>query len=345
VNLKGGFGLNNKRILKLVGSACMVVVLTLTLVFISGCGEEQPPEEEVYKIGIAQLGTHAALDAACEGFIDQMADEGYVEGENVEYILRNAEFDSSMYATIADYFVSERVDLIFSIATPITQACADAVEGTDIPVVFAAVTDPVAAGFAESWEEPGGQVTGASDWADVEAQVQLGMDIYPAERLGVVYNAGEVNSVVQVDILKDVASSLGITEIVEATAATTADVYAAAQSLVGSVDAIWEPSDNTVAGAIQSVVQVCEDNDIPLFCSDVGMASGGAISGLGLDYYVNGQTAGELAARILEGEDPGTIPIATTPMTIIYLCEAAAARMGVTIPPEVLATATEVCEE
>jgi putative ABC transport system substrate-binding protein len=280
-----------------------------------------------------------------DGFVDQMTDEGYVEGENAEYIIRNAEFDSSMYATIADYFVSEGVDLIFSIATPMTQACADAVEGTDIPVVFAAVTDPVAAGFADSWEIPGGQVTGASDWADVEAQVQLGMDIHQAERLGVIYNAGEVNSVVQVDELKEVAASLGITEVVEATAATTADVYTAAQSLVGQVDAIWEPSDNTVAGAIESVVQVCEDNDIPLFCSDVGMASGGAISGLGLDYYVNGQTAGELAARVLEGEDPGSISIATTPMTIVYLCQAAAERMGTTIPTDVYATATQVCEE
>jgi putative ABC transport system substrate-binding protein len=326
----------------------LVVILALSAAIV-GCTstaeQEEEEEEVVYKIGIAQLGTHVALDAAREGFIDQMAEEGYVDGENVEYIVRNAEFDSSTYATIADYFVSEPVDLIYSIATPITQACADAVEGTDIPVVFSAVTDPVAAGFAESWEVPGGQVTGASDWADVEAQVQLGMDIFPAERLGVIYNAGEVNSVVQVDILKDVASSLGITEIVEATAATTADVYGAAQSLVGRVDAIWEPSDNTVAGAIESVVQVCEENDIPLFCSDVGMASEGAISGAGLDYYVNGQTAGELAARVLAGEDPGTIPIATTPMTIIYLCQAAAERMGITIPAQVLATATEVCEE
>ncbi len=338
--------MKNKRILKLVGSVCMAVVLTLTLVLISGCGGGGGNGEvEVYKIGVSQIATHPALDLCLEGFIDQMADEGYVEGENVEYILRNAEGDVSVAATIADYFVSEEVDLIFTIATPTTQAAAAAVEGTDIPVVFAAVTDPVEIGVADSWEEPGGQVTGASDWADVEAQVQLGMDIYQAESLGVVYNAGEVNSVVQVDILKDVAASLGITEIVEATVATTADVYAAAESLVGQVDAIWEPSDNTVASAIESVVQVCEDNAIPLFASDVGMAAGGCISGYGLDYFVNGQTAAGLAVRILEGEDPATIAIATTPMTIIYLCEAAAQRMGITIPPDVYATATEVCEE
>jgi putative ABC transport system substrate-binding protein len=338
----------NKRNVGIIIGVCVVVAVVLVLLFTIGPLSHPPAEEpaKVYKIGVTQIATHPALDMAREGFIDQMADEGYVEGENVEYILRNAAGDLSAVATISDYFVSENVDLIFSIATDCTQSAAAAVEGTDIPVVFAAVTDPVEIGVAESWEVPGGQVTGASDWADVEAQVKLGMDIYQAETLGVVYNAGEANSVVQVNELKDAKSGLNITEIVEATAATTADVYAAAESLVGQVDAIWVPSDNTVAVAIASVVAICEDNDIPLFGSDVSsIAAEGCISGYGLDYYVNGQTAAGLAARILEGEDPGSIAIATTPMTIIYLCEAAAERMGVTIPPDVYATATEVCEE
>ena len=335
--------MKNTKIAPILIVVCVVLAVALVLVLTLGIGG-QPAMK--YKIGIAQLGTHDALDAAREGFIDQMEEEGFVEGENVDYIIRNAAFDSSNYATIAQYFVSADVDLLFSIATPITQACASAVEGTDIPVIFAAVTDPVAAGFANSWEEPGGQVTGASDWADVGAQVKLGMDIHPAARLGVIYNAGEVNSVVQIDELKKVKSSLNITEIVEATVATTADVYAAAMSLVGRVDAIWVPSDNTVAGAIQSVVAVCEDNDIPLFGSDISsIAKGGCISGQGLDYYVNGQEAAKLAARVLEGEAPAEISISTTPMTIVYLCQAAAERMGTTIPQAILDTATEVCEE
>jgi len=318
-------------------------VLAVALVLALTIGR-QPAQAKVYRIGVTQIITHPALDRCRQGFIDQMAAEGFIEGQNVYYILRNAEGDMPTASSIAQYFVSTKVDLIFSIATPTTQACASAVQGTDIPVVFGAVTDPVAGGFAESWERPGGQVTGASDWADVEAQVKLGMDIHPAQRLGVIYNAGEVNSVVQINELKKVKASLNITEIVEATAASTADVHAAAMSLVGRVDAIWVPSDNTVAAAIQSVVAVCEEYDIPLFASDVDMARSGAISGLGLDYYVNGKTAGQLAARVLKGENPGDIPIATTPMTIVYLCPAAAEKMGVTIPEAVLATATEVCE-
>jgi putative ABC transport system substrate-binding protein len=332
----------NKKNLAIVIGVCVVVVVALVLVFTIGPLSHQPAKE--YKIGITQIVTHPALDRCRQGFIDQMEEEGFVEGENADYILRNAEGDMSTAASIAEYFVSVDVDLIFSIATPTTQACANAVNGTDIPVVFAAVTDPVAAGFAANWTVPGGQVTGASDWADVGAQVKLGMDIYPAERLGVIYNAGEVNSVVQINELKKVAASLNITEIVEATVSSTADVYAAAMSLVGKVDAIWEPSDNTVAAAIDSVVAVCEEYDIPLFASDVDMARAGAISGLGLDYYVNGQTAAKLAARVLKGEDPANIPISTTPMTIVYLNPGAAERMGITIPPAVLATATELGE-
>jgi len=330
----------NKKIVPILSVVCVVLAVVLVVVLTRGIGG-QPAME--YKVGITQIVTHDALDLCRQGFIDQMEDEGFVEEENVNYILRNAGGDMSTASSIADYFVSVDVDLIFSIATPTTQACASAVEDTDIPIVFAAVTDPVAAGFAANWTVPGGQVTGASDWADVGAQVKLGMDIYPAARLGVIYNDGEVNSVVQVDELKKVAASLNITEIVEATAASTADVYAAAMSLVGSVDAIWEPSDNTVAAAIGSVVAVCEEYDIPLFASDISMAKGGAISGLGLDYYVNGQEAAKLAARVLRGENPANIPISTTPMTIVYLCPAAAAEMGVTIPPAVLDTATEVC--
>lgn len=334
----------SKKIVPILIVVCVVLAVALVLALTIG---RQPAQAEVYKIGITQIITHPALDLCRQGFIDQMEEEGFVEGKDVYYILRNAEGDMSTASSIADYFVSTKVDLIFSIATPTTQACASAVEGTDIPVIFAAVTDPVAAGFADNWTVPGGQVTGASDWADVEAQVKLGMDIYPASRVGVIYNAGEVNSVVQVDELKKVKASLNITEIVEATVSSTADVYATAMSLVGSVDAIWEPSDNTVAAAIESVVQVCEEYDIPLFASDISMAEGGAISGLGLDYYVNGQEAAKLAARVLKGgEDPATIPISKTPMTIVYLCPAAAERMGITISQTVLDLYpdAEICE-
>ena len=299
--------------------------------------------EKQYRIGITMIITHPALELCKKGFVEHLAKEGFKEGENVKYDYRNPEGDMTVAASIAQKFVSEKMDLIFSIATPVTQACAKASQGTNIPIVFGAVTDPVAAGFAESWEKPGGNVTGASDWSDVAFQVKLGLDVCPkTKKLGVVYNPGEVPAEVQINELKKAAPSLGIEKIIEGTAATTADVYAAAMSLVGKVDAIWLPNDNTLASAMDSVVKVCEENKIPLFAADVNMAKKGAITGAGLDYFDNGVEAGKIAVRIFKGEKPGDIAVVRTKMAHVFVSPSAAKRMGVTIPPEVLSRATEV---
>jgi len=310
---------------------------------VAGCG---PSEPEVYKIGITQIVTHPALDANRQGFIDQLAEEGFVEGVNVEYDFSNPEGDMTVAASIAQKFVMDKVDMILAIATPTAQACVQAIKGTDIKLVFGSVTEPVEAGLVESWDKPGGNVNGISDWADVGTQIQLIIDILPdVQKLGVIYNAGEVNSVVQVDELKKVAPSLGIEEIVEATAATTADVLVAAQSLVGRVDAIWVPTDNTVVSAFESAVKVCEDNQIPLFAADVATVERGAIGTPGIDYYQLGRECGQLAVRILQGENPANIPVKIVDMTDLYLNPAAAERMGVTIPQSVLDKATNIVEE
>jgi putative ABC transport system substrate-binding protein len=332
--------MKNKRFGILVTVTCLVLALAIAMPLIAGCEAKQ------YKIGITQIATHPALDANRQGFIDQMAEEGYVEGENVEYDYSTPEGDMSIAATIAQKFVSDKVDLILAIATPSAQACVEAIEGTDIPLVFGSVTDPLPAGLVDSWESPGGSVTGISDWADVGTQIQLIIDIVPSvKKLGVVYNAGEVNSVIQIDELKKVADSLGIEEIEEATAASTTDVLTAAQSLVGRVDAIWIPTDNTVVSAFESVAKICEDNKIPLFAADVATVERGAIGTPGLDYYQLGRECGMVAVRILEGEDPADIPVEKVEMTDLYLNPAAAARMGVTIPADVLDRATQIVEE
>jgi len=321
---------------------CLVLVLALALPMLGGCGPAQP---EKYQIGISQIVTHPALDANRQGFIDQLAEEGFTEGVNIEYDCRNAEGDMSLAASIAQKFVSEKVDLILSIATPTSQACVKAIEGTEIPVVFGSVTDPVDAALVDSWDKPGGQVTGISDWADVGTQIQLILDIVPGvKKLGVIYNAGEPNSLVQINELKKVAPGMGISEVVEATAATSADVMAAAQSLTGRVDAVWIPTDNTVVSAFEAVVKVCEDNTIPLFAADTATVERGAIGTPGLDYYQLGIECGKLGARILNGENPGGIAIKKCPMTDLYLNPSAAERLGVTIPQAVLDKATKIVE-
>lgn len=332
--------MREKRFSLLACIVCLTLFLALALPMVAGCGSG------LTKVGITQIVTHPALDANRQGFIDQMAEEGFVEGKNIEYDYSTPEGDMSVAASIAQKFVSDKVDMILAIATPSTQACVEAIKGTDIKLVFGSVTDPVAAGLVDSWDNPGGSVTGISDWADVGAQIQLLVDIVPnVERLGVVYNAGEVNSKVQIDELKNIAPSLGITKIVEATAATSADVLAAAQSLVGRVDAVWIPTDNTVVSAFESVVKVCEDNKIPVFAADIATVERGAIGTPGIDYYRLGKECGQIAARILQGENPADIPVKKVDMTDLYLNPTAAARMGITIPQSVLDKATKIVEE
>jgi len=350
--------MKNKRILKLVGSVCMVAVLTLTLVLVSGCAEEP---EDIYKIGIFQILSHPALDSAREGFKDAfkagLEDVGLNETK-VVFTERNAAGSMDVCYTIADYFVSEGVDLICAIATPCVIAAATAVEGTDIPVVFNSVTEPMDAGVVNNWTVPGGQVTGVSDIAPVDPQIQLILDVLEApannltlNKLGVMYNAGEDNSVYQVDVqLVEALDNLGLTgnvTVVKATVSTGADIPAAAQTLVdAAVDAIWVPTDNTVVAGIEGLVGPCEDNDIPLVAADVATVERGALGCWGLDYYDIGYASGEMAAEILlEGANPATMPVQTAPMNLLYLYPEEAERQGVTIPQDLLDQATEIIED
>ncbi len=302
--------------------------------------------EKVYKIGIAQFVTVPPLDQARKGFIDQMAAEGFIEGKNVEYDVDNAETDMSVAASIAKKFVSRNVDLILAIATPMSQACVAAAENTDIPIIFNSVTDPVAAGLVESWEKPGGKVTGAADWADVSKQVALMLEISPSiKKVGTLYNAGETNSIVQAEELKKAAAGLGIEKVIEANVASTADVMAGAKSLVGRVDAIWIPTDNVIMSAVEAVVKVCEDNKIPFFGSDVNQVQRGVIASAGVDFYEIGKTSGAMGARVLKGEKPADIPVTKGIMKELHINLPAAERMGVTIPQAVLDRATQIYKE
>jgi putative ABC transport system substrate-binding protein len=320
------------------------VLLALFLIQPATAGESE--SERMYTIGITQIVTHPALDANRKGFMDQMEQEGFVQGKNVEYDIRNAESDMSLASSIAQKFVSNDVDLILSIATPTSQACVNKIKGTEIPLVFGSVTDPVSAGLVDSWDHPGGNVTGVSDWADVGAQVELITDVVSeVQSLGVVYNAGETNSKVQVQQLREVAPQYGIENVEEASVAKSANIITSAQSLMGRVDAVWVPTDNTVVSGFEALVKVCEDNNVPLFAADTATVKRGAIGTPGIDYYELGQQNAKLAARILRGENPGEIPVQRMEMNKLYLNPSAAERMGVTIPQPVLDRATDIVRE
>jgi putative ABC transport system substrate-binding protein len=340
----------NKRNLGIIIGVCVVVIVALVLAFTIGPLRHQPTTVKTYKIGIDQYATHPALDAAREGFEDALTAAVVAKGQNVTYNEQNAQAEATTAATIADSFVAQGVDLILAIATPCAQAAYVAVNQTDIPVVFNSVTNPVIAGIVNNWTVPGGQVTGVSDIAPVDPQLELIGDILAAnnltfEKLGVIYNPGEDNSVYQVDTQLPEAIdllALNIT-VVKSPAYSTADVSAAAEALVGQVDAIWVPTDNTVVSAFEAVVAVAEENAIPLFAADTSTVERGAIGCWGLDYYDVGYSSGEMAAEILlNGTDPATMPVQTAPANLLYLNRMAANETGITIPQVLIDEADQV---
>ncbi|MCX7667674.1 MAG: ABC transporter substrate-binding protein [Atribacterota bacterium] len=263
---------------------------------------------EKVKIGIMQIVDHPALNAVRDGLKDALKEVyGYVEGENIVYDAQSAQGDVATANTIAQKFVAAKVNLIVSIATPTSQAAANATK--EIPIVFSAVTDPVAAGLVKDLENPGGNVTGISDMTPVDRQIYLIKFLFPeAKKVGTLYNSGEVNSVVTNELAKKACQENGL-ELLEATVTSTADVAMAAQSLVGKVDAIYVSTDNTVVSALDVVAKVCLDKKIPLILADPTTVEKGALCGLGFDYYLHGRQTADIVARILKGEKPGNIPV------------------------------------
>lgn len=287
------------------------------------------PSDRVYRIGISQIQAHPALDAVREGFKQELKDAGL----KATYSEKNAQGDQSTAANIAGGFKTDNVDLIVAIATPTAQAAVQAI--TDIPILVTAVTDPVDAGLVDSLEKPGRNVTGTTDANPVKEQLQLIKDIVPtAKTVGIVYSTSEANSLIQVEWAKTAAKELGLT-ITEAPAPTTADVLQAAETV--DADAIWVPVDNTVVTALESVLQVGEAKKIPVFVGDADSVARGAIGTFGIDYYELGRQTGQMAIKILvDGQNPGDMPIESLNNPTLYLNPGAAERMGVKIPQSVL---------
>ncbi len=225
---------------KLKGMA-LGLTLVLSLGMLAGCGGEKKAEQKkTVKVGIVQLVEHAALDAANKGFVDGMAANGFKEKENVTYDRQNAQADQSNLQNIAQRFVSNKVDLICAIATPSAQTMANATK--DIPIVGTAITDYEAAKLVASNKEPKGNVTGTTDMNPIKEQAELMLKIVPqAKTVGAIYSSSEVNSQIQIKILKEVLAAKNI-KVVEATVSTVNDIQQAAQSLVGKVDAVYAPT-------------------------------------------------------------------------------------------------------
>ena len=291
-------------------------------------------------VAVTAIVEHPALDACRDGIRDELKAAGFEDGKNFKFIYESAQGNPGTAVQIAQKFVGENPTVIVPISTPSAQAVISAT--SDIPVVFTAVTDPLGAKLVANLEKPGGNVTGMSDLSPIGKQIDLIREIVPgAKKIGVPYNPGEANAVTLVKLVKEKAASLGL-EVVEAPAPKSSDVQAAAQSLVGKVDVIYVPTDNTIVSALEAVIGVGIDNKLPVFAGDTDSVKRGAIAAVGFDYYDVGRQTGKIVARILKGEKPGDIAVQGIEITQLFVNPGAAQKMGITIPESLIASAKEV---
>jgi len=291
-------------------------------------------------VAITQIVEHPALDAVHEGVKDELAERGYREGENLRLMHESAQGNSAIASQIARKFVGENPDVIVAIATPSAQTVAAAAR--NVPVVFSAVTDPVAAKLVQSWEAPGANITGVSDMLPIEKHLDMLQRAMPdAKRIGTVYNPGEANAAALIELLEERLQARGM-ELVKGAATKTSEVLGAARSLVGKADAIYLTTDNTVISAAEAVISVGERSKIPVFAADTATVERGAVAALGFNYYNHGRQTGAMVARVLEGAGTADMPVETMEELDLYVNPEAAERMGVTLPEDLIQEAVKV---
>ena len=299
--------------------------------FLFACSHK---DSDVKTIGVLQYMEHGALDAAYEGFIAGLAEEGYIEGENIKIDLKNARGDLTTAQTIANQYVSDDVDMMFAIATQAVQSAYNATK--DIPILMTAVTDPVEAGVVKDWNQSGTNVTGTSDLTPVAKQMELITELVPeAKTVGVIYTTSEVNSEVQVKMAEEAASNLGL-QVIRVGVTTVNDIPQAVASVIDKVDAMYAPTDNLIASSMPVLWNACLDKKVPIVAGVDTMVIDGGIATEGIDYYQLGYETGLMAAQVLEGKDPSTMPINTLQNTTLIVNQKNAEAIGLSIPDSIL---------
>ena len=301
--------------LKTLASAVVAGTLALALAACGGNGATTETTDEgsstaeaasgsTYKIGVLQLTEHAALDASNEGFVAALDDAGI----DYEIDQQNAQNDQSACQTIASKLVNDGDDLILTIGTPAAQAVASAT--SDIPIIGTAITDFAESGLVADNEAPGGNVTGSSDLTPVADQIDLLQQLVPdAKTVGLLYCTAESNSDIQVALAEEALDELGIAHE-RYTASSSNEIQQVSESMVGKVDAVYIPTDNTISAGISTVTMVTNENNLPTVVGEVGMVEGGALASVSINYEELGYRAGEMAVQILtEGADPAEMPI------------------------------------
>ena len=303
---------------------------------LTGCGEDKKAEAPK-TIGIVQLVEHDALDAANRGITDALKERGVT----MEIDRQNAQADQSNLRNIAQRFVSHNYPLIFAIATPAAQTVANATSTT--PIVATAVTDFAVAKLVKDNAKPGTNVTGSSDMNPIAAQTELLLKLVPnAKTVGTIYNSSEINSQLQIDILRKELEKHGVA-LAEATISSVNDIQQAAQSLVGKVDVMYVPTDNVVASSMPTLYRVTQAAKLAVVAGEAGMVKSGATATVAVDYYNLGKIAGNMGADILEGKaKPQDMPIRYQTEFNVVLNEPIVKELGLTVPEDVAKNVTWV---
>ena len=317
-----------KVVRKLLAPLLVVGILLTSLISLHQLKADK--KKDVFRIGISQFITHQSLDATREGFVDELAKQGYVEGENIEIDLQNAQGEQRNLKTISQQ-LAESSDVVLAIATPSAQSLANTTQTT--PVIFSAVTDPVSAKLVESREHPGGNVTGTSDQSSdaISTQINLIKKVLPkAKSIGILYTQSEPNSVVQKDEAKRLLEEKGFT-VVEKTILDSNNVKAAAESLMAEVDMVFVPTDNIISSTMETVKQVSIKHKVPVFGGSTEMVAVGGLYNYGTNYEELGRQTARMLVRILKGEKPENIAVELPEKLELHTNQEMADALGIDI--------------
>lgn len=317
-----------KVVRKLLAPLLVVGILLTSLISLHQLKADK--KKDVFRIGISQFITHQSLDATREGFVDELAKQGYVEGKNIEIDLQNAQGEQRNLKTISQQ-LAESSDVVLAIATPSAQSLANTTQTT--PVIFSAVTDPVSAKLVESREHPGGNVTGTSDQSSdaISTQINLIKKVLPkAKTIGILYTQSEPNSVVQKDEAKRLLEEKGFT-VVEKTILDSNNVKAAAESLMAEVDMIFVPTDNIISSTMETVKQVSIKHKVPVFGGSTEMIAVGGLYNYGTNYEELGRQTARMLIRILKGEKPENIAVELPEKLELHTNQEMADALGIDI--------------
>ena len=317
-----------KVVRKLLAPLLVVGILLTSLISLHQLKADK--KKDVFRIGISQFITHQSLDATREGFVDELAKQGYVEGKNIEIDLQNAQGEQRNLKTISQQ-LAESSDVVLAIATPSAQSLANTTQTT--PVIFSAVTDPVSAKLVESREHPGGNVTGTSDQSSdaISTQINLIKKVLPkAKTIGILYTQSEPNSVVQKDQAKRLLEEKGFT-VVEKTILDSNNVKAAAESLMAEVDMVFVPTDNIISSTMETVKQVSIKHKVPVFGGSTEMIAVGGLYNYGTNYEELGRQTARMLIRVLKGEKPENIAVELPEKLELHTNQEMAAALGIDI--------------